>query len=821
MKALMRASFRAQLPRLRGTATAIVLAVAFLSAALDLSFGMYTAMRDNLTTSMARADVRVEFDADAVVVDTGVMRAYRDLVQQVDGVTAVDLEQQVYPQLSTGGQRTPGVLTVLLDPTVRWQQLSSGTWPDRDDEVVIGESTADALGLSIGDSVGVTGSGSPVALTVVGVWSTGSTGFATSTPTLIATAGAVARTGADVVTSALLVVGDGTGADALVDRIDAVLPDDAPVVVLTRDEATTRAVASLTGGVAVLGLIVVGFVAVTLFAAGLVITHTFAMVVARRTQELALLRCVGASRAQVRWLILGEAALTGLCASVVGAVLGWAATIGLSALGGSWGLATAPTATALVVGVLAVAMGTALTVVAAAGPARRANRVAPLAALRPVDARPVSRRRRVVGAVAAVGVGLSLLGVRNGAGLPLALLAGVLAYLTVAAGSAEVFRSITRVAGVLWRRGAPSARIGVLNLDRNAQRTAASALTVVVGVALVVLMSVGIGSVRGSLLAQIDAERPVDLVVESSAPTGIDDSLQTRVAAVPGVSAVAAVLAGTATVPELGDVPLTVRATDPEAMVRVARDGRTPPGVDDVWISPTDSGPVVDGGPVTLSGDLGSRELTARITDATPAGVLTVDPAVLDQLVDTPVVGLLQLRVGEDPDSAQAQQLVATILGLSADLTVYGGIQDRVYYTSILNRMLAVVLALLAVTILVAVVGIANTTSISVLERRSEYAMLRAAGMTRAQLIRMVCTEAGAIAGVGASIGAVLGVTLAWAGLRGLSASATKLVLTLQVPYGQVVVVLVVALLCGLLASIGPALAASRRTIVQDMALAS
>ena len=354
---------------------------------------------------------------------------------------------------------------------------------------------------------------------------------------------------------------------------------DASAAVSTTDALRRAALGSLTNQVDVMGRFLQGFAVISLVVAGLVIANTFRIVMAQRIKDHALLRCVGAERWQLFVMSIGEAALLGLCAAVVGTGAG----IGLSAFLVSLAGATSVdvqlsfVAPGFATLVLPFVGGLLMTVAAALSPVWRASRVRPVAALvRSVELKP----RSPAGAVH-VGLGL-LLGVVGTLLMGLAAVSGVLAAglaggLLSFAGVLSLapmvvpglIRSAGRVRRLLpsrWRGGVP-ARLSVLNATRNPRRTAATAGALLVGVTLISMMSVGAASVSATESSALDRVAPIDLTVSGGA---VSTRLLDAVREVDGVRyAVAARGISVAAAHR----QVVVAALPPAAAARVVRDG--------------------------------------------------------------------------------------------------------------------------------------------------------------------------------------------------------------------------------------------------------
>ena len=586
---------------------------------------------------------------------------------------------------------------------------------------------------------------------------------------------------------------------------------DGPVLrAETTQQYADRLVQSLSRGTDVLGGVLMAFAGVALFVSCLVIGNTFTILMAQRARQVALLRCLGATRRQVARAALIEATLVGVVASVVGVLLGiGVVALMLEAARRIWSLdaylgsMTVPTHAL----VIPVVIGTLATVVAALVPVRRGAAVSPLAALRPEAALTVRSRsgalRLVLGLLLFVaGTGAMVIGVRR-LDLALAMPAGMLSFVGVLMVAPWYIPAVARAVGwVLRRFGGPTVSLAVGNSVRNPRRAAATASALLVGTTLITLMTVGAASARVAAFAAVDRGFPVDIAVAGLASVPADVARQ--VAAVPGVAKVAPARVASVEV-RAGSQSLPVQVIQVDAAVRSvlrlpAELG--PVSVGTVVITPDLAAElgVADGGRVQLGDGRHTVEVTVRTAEVT-SGTAYVAPATFDRLgVEAMATLFVALRDGAD--AAVAVQEV-TRIAAPAGLQVEGAAQMREAVTTVLNVMLSVVVALLAISVLIAVIGIANTLSLSVLERSRESAILRALGLTRAQLRRTFAIEAVLLGGVAAVVGLLLGVGYGYAGARTILGSVVRTV-PLEVPWGQLGLLVLAACLAGLLASVLP-----------------
>ncbi|TFB97514.1 FtsX-like permease family protein [Cryobacterium adonitolivorans] len=823
---------RATLARLLATGLAVALSVGFVVATLTLSATFTRTTEDSLAASMAKADVLVtqtvvDMASSDPRTSTDVLLTLLPAVQAAPGVAGADVERLAYVDLRFGETRSVGQISALLDESVRWQTLSSGRWPQATTEATLDQATAVSVGVTEGDTVTVAavGSGvSPTAVTVVGITAQQAAGVGSGGPTLLMQAEALTDPDLFSLSTSILVAGGDAGADAAAASVSAAVAGESGIVVQTRAEAVDQQTAQLSGSATVLTSILLAFAAIALFVAAIVIANTFQVLVSQRTRELALLRCVGAGAGQVRRLILGEALLLGLSASALGVGIGVAGAGALADLSrdGASGLHLGRLVIDPVLLAAGFGIGVLLTLGSALSPAHRATRVRPVAALRAIAA-PASVRQGLVGAVIALAVvavgGAGLFVGATRSGLTLAVVSGVVSFLGILLASALFIPWIVRLVGSTIGWTSVPARLAALNATRNPARTASTAAALLVGVTLVTMMVVGVTSVRTSIGDKIDEKRPVDLTVQSVDPAGMTAEQIDGIKAMPGVEDATSVTSARVTLTSAAEVPrlLTARGIDSAQARNVARSAVVVPEPGALLLNPADAGALQTGDSVTVTGDAGSAELTVALEATTVRKQASLTKNDLLSLVAAPVIGQVQLRLGDEITSSQVQQLSTDILSVSETFTVGGGAPERTYYEQILDVMLLIVLALLTMAVVIACVGVANTMALSVYERRRESALLRALGLTRSQLRTTLGIEATLITVVAAACGTGLGVLYAWAGLSAVSLQAQKLELSVHLPWTQLAMVLLGALVAGSVATVVPAGGAARRSLVESL----
>ncbi|WP_242511627.1 ABC transporter permease [Pengzhenrongella frigida] len=876
---------RRSLGRLTAAGLAIVIGTAFVAATLIAGGVITRTSYDAVSASYADADLVATSEGGLTAADLATLR-------DTPGVEALDGRRSLRVELVSGPQRAvPEVAAVASDPRLEAQELVSGAFPTAVGEVAVPGPMAERLGVGVGDPLTAsrqvwtpdaaqdpatgtdpeepagTWTNVPEELTVVGLLSDPAGAFAESGGAVLVVAddadrwaaqdatGSVVGSSGDVATAtftrAVIALTDGADVGQVTAALEATAPEG--TTIRTKDDEAAAKVSELTNGSDILTTIVLGFAAIALLVAALVISNTFQVLIAQRTRALALLRCVGADKRQLRRSVLQEAGLLGLASSALGLALGVGlAQVTLSVLGRmNSGVPLPPTVSITSAVVLApLVVGTLVTVMAALAPARAATKVAPLAALRPADAPTLAHRRslpRLVLAVLLTVVGAALLGLAVVVGqssdaflaLGIGVLGGILSFVGVLVGAVFWVPRVVGAAGRLLATRSMAAKLAAANTVRNPRRTAATSAALLIGVTLVAMMSTGAASTRTTLDGALDDQFPVDVAISRDAPAVAADgttsdpvtpALVATVADVPGVIETVALRDLFVQLEFGGATEWTdAFAIDPAAAGAVLRAPSMMAGLDDstavlssgiaerlgisagdrVTLTPELVGP---DGVTAATGE--PVELTAVLTDL-PGGVAFTPGALARTGADLPT-NQVWARLADSNDASTVVPAIEDALSETA-VQIAGAAVERAMFQRIIDTLLAVVVGLLGVAVVIALIGVANTLSLSVLERRRESATLRAIGLSRRQLRAMLAIEGMLIAGVGAVIGAVLGTLYGWAGVATLVGSMGEV--RLDVPWGQLGLVVLVALVAGLLASVIPGRAAARTSPVAALAV--
>ncbi|MGH8992786.1 MAG: ABC transporter permease [Acidimicrobiia bacterium] len=831
--------------RLIGTFAAVAMGVAFLSGTLVLSDTLRASFDDLFSRATAGVDAVVR-SSDSLNSEFGTQRpllddSLGDTLGGVDGVAEVAPNIEGYGAIigedgePIGGQGPPQLAGNWIDDTeLNPYQLVEGKAPRRFDEVVINRTAANDAGLEVGDEATIQ-TPDPVKVKVVGLASFGPEDSAGGVTFVAFTTDAAQRLvlkREGQVTSFLLRAEEGVSQDDLVAGVRAVLPDG--VESITGAELTAESIDEL--GRDFLNFFsgfLTSFAVVALLVATFSIYNTFSILVAQRTRESALLRALGASRRQVLSSIVGEAAVVGVVSSVAGLIGGVIVALALKGLFDALGFGLPAGGLVFEPGavVASLLVGLVVTLVAGVMPAVKASRVPPLAALRDValERTRASVARAVAGlvliAAGALIVLVSVLGggedvlARAGAGAA-ATIIGVVVFGPVIARPAAgaigwPLPRLRGITGLLARE----------NAMRNPRRTAGTASALMVGVGVVTLFTVVGASIKQSIDDSVARSFGGDLVITTGGfgpAAGFSPKMAGEVARLSEVEAATGFGGG---VVRLDGATETVGVADPDSLTRVLdldeTEGRvadlagneiaisTDKAEDEGWEVGTEI-PVafVDGATQTV-------RVGAVYDSSDVAGPLIFTRAVFDphavQSLDQVVFVLLTDGVALEDGKAAVEEVTD---GFGSP-----NVQDKQEFLDTVaggvNQMLALVYVMLTLAIMIALMGIANTLSLSVHERTRELGLLRAVGETRGQLRSMVRWESVVIALFGTVGGVGLGIFLGWALVL---AASSEGIASFSAPPGQMVTVLIAGAIVGVFAGLRPAARAAKLNVLAAIA---
>jgi len=826
-----------QTARLVGAALAVALAVTLLSGTFALTQTIDTAVHDATAPPVGAADVIVrstaESSADGAALPErqSVPASLLARVAAVPGVGRAWGAVQGYAQLLDARGKAisaKGLRTVATG----WEpgdRLSAGRAPRGIDEVAVDAETARTHGLRVGERVKVLLAGATREFTIGGLVRRAGN-LVASTKTVFAPSVAQQLLGRqDQVDSIGIRSERGVGPAALRARINAALPDRYEAI--TADDAAGEARQSWARALGFLPTGLAMFAAVAMVVGALLIFNTFSILLAQRRPELNLLRSLGASRSQLVAMVMIEALAVGTLASGAGTVLGFGAARVLLALMNNLGvdLPRVPVGFRAGTALMALGSGVLVTVVAVYVPVRRAVR-ATLISQETIEAGEgyVSTRRRLETGGGAVAVGATLIAVGlNGIVTSPVVVLGVGSCVFVAGLgilSPLVSRPAARLVGspLAGLLGEP-AILGRQNAMRNPRRTAATASALMIGISLIGVVAIVAASMRTSAKAAVEKTLRADFVLAPVGTSRLSGGMPTAVAArlrrAPGMEIVSEIRAGQWS---LNGTTKTLVAIDPGTATRLHDvDSTSAAAVRHLG----DKGILVRGNVAEHRG--------WRVGDHVPltfarTGTRTfrIDGLFSTTAVRTDYVISLNAFVANF-----AQQLDAEVdVKLAAGVTPAAGrrliqkamvdlpvarVMDRGQVLAVqegrLDRLLVGMTALLALSVLIALLGITNTLALSVHERARELGMLRAIGMARRQLRSMICAEALILAALGAVMGVLVAGFFGWVLVRAMGNLG---VTTLVVPIRQLGGLVAVATSAGWLAGVMPARRAGRLAVL-------
>ncbi len=820
--------------RLLMTVLAVMLGVAFVSGTLVFADTLSNAFRNQSAKSYDDVAVAVtsHADPDNPKEEPGLSRQTLDKISAVDGVAAALGRVDGFAGVADPDGKLIGVgwsnkganFSPGKDGKDPAYTFTDGSGPVKDDQIALDKDSAAKGEYQVGDRVRVATNGPVKEYTLSGVFTT-EDGAVNAGGSLVLFDTAVAQKQylkPGYFASATVTAAPGADDAKILDAVKPLLPDTAEAQ--TGQALADEQAKQIEEGMGSLKQVLLGFAGIALFVGVFLISNTFTMLVAQRTKEIALMRAVGASRKQITRSVLAEAAVVGLVASVIGFVLGVGLAVGLRSgmaafdmkmPDGPLILSATPVLAAIGVGVL-------ITTFAAWLPGRRAAKIPPVAAMNSVHAVATTKslvvRNSIGAAITALGSAAIVLGASSG---------GKSGRMYIAAGAFFALVGVIILIPLLSRPVIALVRpllvgpFGVAgklagqNAVRNPRRTGATASALAIGLTLVTGLSV-LGITVGTAIDKMTTDNiKADYMVSMANGGDLDQSALTALKKAKGVSAVSP---QQSVYFELGgDDFVSASAVTPGDIEQVLK-------VD-----------VVSGSVDSLAkGQIAVAEKTAKSKgwkpgDSLPVtfgdekkGKLTVGAVFKDSeflspvLVDTEVVKphetqpyIQQIFVKTDGGQTSAnEKILIDALGDNPAITVMDRQDIRNEFGGAINTMLNIMYGLLAMALIIAVLGVVNTLAMSVFERQQEIGMLRAIGLDRRRVKRMVRLEAVVISVFGAVVGIGLGSFLGWA--IGETIKGEIPGYTLVLPWDRIGIFLVLAGLVGVLAALWPARNAAR-----------
>jgi putative ABC transport system permease protein len=715
-------------------------------------------------------------------------------------------------------------------------KLVEGTWPQAPGEVVLDSAAADEEGYKVGDTVKIATMKPVEGFKVVGLAQYGdveSLGTATFTVFTIPEAQRLLEREGQFDAISVAAKG-GVTPQQLQREIRESLGSS--VTVRTGDQQASKDLESVEF-TQFIRYFLLSFAGIALFVGAFVIFNTFSITVAQRTREFATLRTIGASRRQLMQSVILEALVIGFVAALIGLFAGLGLAVGLNALFKALNLDLPTQGTVFATRTIVVSMliGVIVTLVAGVFPALRATRVPPIAAVREGATLPKSRFSPFVPylAIAIIALAVTLLGLAmfkdemGTAPRLLAIAGGVLLLFTgVAMVSSHLVKPLASILG--WpaqRVGGAAGRLAKGNSMRNPGRTASTAAALMIGVALVTFIAVLANGMKASNRGAIEDQVKADYVITaqdgfSPFVTGAADALDDA----PQSDLVTSVRS------ELGKVAGSAQYVT----------GIDPRTIDEAYVFEWEEGSnaVLDtlgrNGVIVAKdfADQKNLEVGDNVKLLTPSareasmvvrgiykpppffpllGSASVSQAAFDSLYERPRNSFVFVNTANDSPATTAglEQAVADFPDAKVQTReAWIDFQDSEF-----NQFLLLLYVLLALAVIVSVFGMINTLVLTVFERTRELGMLRAVGMTRRQVRRMVRHESVITALIGAALGLPLGVFLAALVTRALSQFEVEF----SIPGTQLAIFALVAVIVGIVAAIVPARRAAKLNVLRAL----
>ncbi|MFB6818926.1 ABC transporter permease [Streptomyces sp. NPDC056347] len=818
--------------RLLMTVLAVMLGVAFVSGTLVFTDTLGNALRNQSAKSYDDVAVAVTTYANQTDEKTpGITADTLKKIQNLDGVSTATGRVSGFAGVAdpdgkligNGWSNTGANYSPAKDGKDPAYTFTDGTGPASADRIALDADTAEKGKYHVGDRVRVATNGPVKEYTLSGVFTT-EDGAVNAGGSLVLFDTQVAqklylRPG--VFHEATVSAASGASADKLLAEVKPLLPKDAEAK--TGKELADEQAKDISKGLSGINTMLLAFAGIALFVGIFLIANTFTMLVAQRTKELALMRAVGASRRQVKRSVLLEAAFVGVIASVIGFVLGLGLAIGLRSAMGAFGakvpagpLVVSPTAV-----VASFAVGVVVTVLAAWLPARRAAKIPPVAAMNSVHATATVKSlvlRNSIGSVISLLGAAAIVGGAAKSGSTGRTIIAVGAFLTLI-GVIVLIPLLSRpvialVRPLLRKVFGVSGKLAAQNAVRNPRRTGTTASALAIGLTLVTGISV-LGVTLGQAVDRATTDNlRADYMVTMANGHALDKSALTALEKAGKVSAI---------------------SPNQYTGIEVKGDYQSASAVSAADLQKVFALTTVSGSLDTLGkGEIAVSDKTAKdkgwkTGDTLPVtfddrkkgelriGAVFEENAFLSPvLVSTDIAdehggsaNIQEIWLTTDGGATDAnEQAVVDALGNNPAVSIMDRQDIRNMFGGSVNLAMNIMYGLLAMALIIAVLGVVNTLAMSVFERQQEIGMLRAIGLDRRRVKRMIRLEAVVISLFGAVVGIGLGVFLGWAIGQTISSDIPGYVLVL--PWGRIAIFLALAAAVGVLAALWPARSAAR-----------
>lgn len=832
------ASVRGNLVRFLLTALAVALGAAFVSG----TFATRVSLNETFTSMVSDTSqgidvyVRGKTEASGFAVDAEQPATDLDFAETLRGVDGV---KTANPDLMgnallvgkdgtatrRGGAPTFGVAYYEDDST---GEIVEGRLPKNGEEIAVESATLELSGWKVGDTAKLIVNSDQVDVTIVGDIKVGS--MAGAAVVLLDGDSAAKYFAPDGKARAFAVGGDGSiSQKELADRVSRVLPADFEA--LTGEDYIEETKSGITSQLGFITIFLLIFAVISVIVGAFIIVNTFLMLLGQRTKELAMLRAIGTRKRQIMTMVMVEATVIGIIGAVIGYFMGVGLANGLNGfMKVAFDMQTSPVPWYNTSGVIAaLAVGIGVTVLAAAVPAFQASRTAPVAAMTAgatSDSQPLNARTTVAVFVLVAGVVVMIFGLvadENKAWLLGG--ASALLFAGMVIGMARLVRPFIEPLAWPLAKVSSIASMASENTTRNPRRTALTAAALMVGLALVSGVGVLASSTEVSTKSIVQQNVKADFILTTgNGPQSMSSDILDKMENVKGVGSVAGLTLFPLTI---GDDETRATATNLKDFLASIEYTVNSGSVDN--LSDTDilvSSKVakddnyVAGEQYTFTvGRSGPKKYTvAAILEESPLvrGLTFADSQVKDAVpADAKLLQTVFLRTNGDADNAAVRGDVTDIV----KPLIIVGVMDKDEYaesaTGDMQQILGFIYGLLALSIVIAALGVANTLAMSIFERTREIGMLRAIGLKKGQLWRMVVLESVWTALFGALLGVALGLVLGLLMQQWLASSGLE---ELGIPWHTIGVVLVVAAIVGVLAALVPAFRATRIRILDAIA---
>ncbi|MBT2438544.1 ABC transporter permease [Streptomyces sp. ISL-36] len=820
--------------RLLMTVLAVMLGVAFVSGTLVFTDTLSQAFRNQSAKSYDDVAVAVTStaDRDDPRQAPGLSERTRQKIGALDGVASATGRVSGFAGVpdkdgkliglgwsNKGTNFAPG-----KDGKDPAYDFTEGAGPVGAGQVALDEDTAAKGGYKVGDPVRVATNGPVKEYRLAGVFTTEDGAVSAGGSLILFDTEAAQRLYLKPGYFQEITVGADRGADAskILDAVQPLVGKDAEA--RTGQALADEQARMIESGLSSLNKLLLGFAGIALFVGVFLISNTFTMLVAQRTKELALMRAVGASRKQITRSVLAEAGVVGLVASAVGFGLGVLLALGLrSGMAafdmkmpeGPLVLTATPVVSAFAVGVL-------ITMLAAWLPGRRAAKIPPVAAMSSVHAVATTKSLVVRNSIGAAITALGAAGIIAGAGSggdEGRMLIGAGAFLTLIGVIVLIpllSRPVIALVRPVLKASGVAGKLAGQNAVRNPRRTGATASALAIGLTLVTGLSV-LGVTVGTALDKMTVDQiKADYMITMAAGAGggLDGTALTALEKTPGVTAVSPQQAGYLEIE--GDFTSASGVTpgDIEKVLNLHLVGGSFASLGQGQVAVADETAdeqgwkVGDSLPVTF-GDKkkGTLKVGAIYEESEFTSPIVLDAKILTAHDAMPYIPQIYVKT-DGGESAAHEKALVQALGDNPAITVMDHKDIRDAFGGQINLMLNIMYGLLAMALIIAILGVVNTLAMSVFERQQEIGMLRAIGLDRRRVKRMVRLEAVVISLFGAVVGIGLGAFLGWALGETVRSSLPGYALVL--PWDRIGIFLVLAGLVGVLAAMWPARSAAR-----------